>query len=135
MKSKHMFLNARLLIAGVILIGGILLLLPQNGVMAWIESGSMDTFTDDMTSANTIVSDRLILSIEKINHSMVYSSEQFAMIMNNAGEHVQTVFDTINAMTPFCGSKSNIPPIRITPAINSLAFRNICLLFILHYLR
>ncbi len=96
MKSNHMFLNARLLIAGVILIGGILLLLPQNGVMAWIESGSMDTFTDDMTSANTVVSDMIVLGIEKINHSMIYSSEQFAMIMNNAGEHVQTVFDTIN---------------------------------------
>ncbi len=91
-----MFLNAKLLIAGVILIGGVVLLLPQNGVMAWIESGSMDMVADDMTSVNMAVSDKIISGVNGLNHSMIYSSEQLAMIINNAGEHIQTVLDKIN---------------------------------------
>ena len=68
MKSNNMFLNANLLIAGIILIGGVLLLLPQNGVMAWIESGSVDTITDDMASVNMVFSDGITSSVEGINH-------------------------------------------------------------------
>ena len=90
-----MFLNANLLIAGIILIGGVLLLLPQNGVMAWIESGSVDTITDDMASVNMVVSDRIISSVEGINHSVTSSSEQLVIIINNTGDHIQIVLDTI----------------------------------------
>ena len=85
MKSNNMFLNANLLIAGIILIGGVLLLLPQNGVMAWIESGSVDTITDDMASVNMVFSDGITSSVEGINHSVTSSSEQLVVIINNTG--------------------------------------------------
>ncbi|MDI1494937.1 MAG: hypothetical protein K8823_243 [Cenarchaeum symbiont of Oopsacas minuta] len=92
-------LDIKLLIATIILVGGVLLLLPQNGVMAWVESASITTMVDNMTDTNKIASDHIISSVKAINHSVDYSSEKFAMMMIKTEEHIQTVLDTINEFT------------------------------------